>query len=142
MPIQTATAEWHGNLRQGRGRLTSETGKLDTAYSFASRFETERETNPEELIGAAHAGCFTMALVAALDRAGAKPERIRTEARVSLEKDADGFRITYIELHTEGTVPGIDAETFARHADEAKRGCPVSRALAGVEIRMTANLAR
>jgi osmotically inducible protein OsmC len=110
-------------------------------YSFASRFENGEGTNPEELIAAAHAGCFSMALSGILSGAGHAPNSVRTTAKVSVEKIGDGFTITKSHLTTEGDVPGIDEETFRKHADEAKAGCPVSRALAGVEITMEAKLA-
>jgi osmotically inducible protein OsmC len=139
MPIRSANAEWIGNLTQGNGRM-----KLDAwegPYSFASRFENGEGTNPEELIAAAHAGCFSMALSGVLGGAGFTPNAIRTTAKVSVEKIGDGFTITKSHLTTEGDVPGIDEETFRKYADEAKAGCPVSRALAGVEITLEAKLA-
>jgi osmotically inducible protein OsmC len=110
-------------------------------YSFASRFEQGQGTNPEELIAAAHAGCFSMAFSAVLEGAGYKPNRVHTSAQVSVEKVGDGFTITKSHLITEGEVPGIDEEAFLKHANEAKAGCPVSRALAGVEITIEAKLA-
>jgi lipoyl-dependent peroxiredoxin len=140
MPIRIAEAEWHGNLREGRGALRLGDHKHDFPYTFASRFESGKETNPEELIGAAHAGCFTMALVAALGSLGERPEEIRTMAQVSLERDGEGFRIASIVLETKARVPGIDPAKFRTIAEDAKNNCPVSRALAGIDIRMTANL--
>jgi osmotically inducible protein OsmC len=116
-------------------------GAYEGKYSFASRFEQGPGTNPEELIGAAHAGCFSMALSLVLEQAGFKPERIDTTARVSLDKVPEGFKITTIELETEGRVPGIDEKTFREKAETAKQGCPVSMALTGVEIRLRAQLA-
>ena len=110
------------------------------AYSFGSRFESGTGTNPEELLGAAHAGCFTMALALGLSQAGHPPTRIDTEARVAITKEPDGFRIPYIELRARGRVPGIDGDTFRREAERAKAGCPVSLALAGTEIRLSAEL--
>jgi osmotically inducible protein OsmC len=107
-------------------------GAYEGAYSFASRFEQGTGTNPEELIGAAHAGCFSMALSAGLERAGHKPRSVKTGARVHLEKVGDGFQITKIQLQTDADVPGIAPETFREQAEAAKKGCPVSRALAGV----------
>ncbi len=143
MPIHTASAEWRGKLRDGEGTLSSGSGLLaELPYTFASRFEVRKQqTNPEELIGAAHAGCFTMALVAALDREGQAPERIRTEAQVALAAPTANTPpgIEYIELHTEAVVPGMDPARFKALADDAKANCVVSRALR-VEIRLTANL--
>jgi osmotically inducible protein OsmC len=140
MAVRTAEAEWQGNLREGRGSVKAGSGAVDTTYSFPSRFEEGRGTNPEELIGAAHAACFSMALAAGLTRAGHQPTRIHTRARVHLERVGEGFGITRIELTTEGEVPGIDDATFQQQADTAKRTCPVSRALAGTEIALTATL--
>jgi osmotically inducible protein OsmC len=141
MPTRRAQAEWKGNLAEGSGRLRVGSGAFDLPYSFKSRFEEgQSATNPEELIGAAHAGCFTMALTAQLSRAGVKPTRIHTDARVKLEKVGSGFSITGIELETEAEIPGIDDGTFQSHALDAKQNCPVSKALAGTEIRLTARL--
>jgi osmotically inducible protein OsmC len=117
-------------------------GAFEGSYSFASRFEEGPGTNPEELIGAAHAGCFSMALSMILDMAGYAPERIHTVARVHIDKVGDGFKITTIELETEGRVPGIDEKTFKEKAEAAKKGCPVSMALTGVEIRLKASLVK
>lgn len=140
MAVRTAEAEWKGNLPEGSGRLRSESGALDGAYSFRSRFEEGDGTNPEELIGAAHAGCFSMALANELAEAGHEPESIRTTARVKLEKGEGGFSITGIDLVTRARVPGVDAETFRKHAEGAKEGCPVSRALGAIEIGLDASL--
>lgn len=140
MPTRTAQAMWQGSLIEGRGTMTLGSKAYEGPYSFRSRFEEGPGTNPEELIGAAHAGCFSMALAGVLAKAGHPPERIQTSARVHLEKQGEGFRITRIELRTEGKVPGIDAQRFREQAEAAKNGCPVSRALAGVEIRLEANL--
>src|SRR5438876_9513281 len=116
MPSRNAEAEWKGNLVQGSGRLKVGSGAFDGPYSFKSRFEEgQAATNPEELIGAAHAGCFTMALTAQLSRAGVTPTRIHTTAKVRLEKIGEGFSITMIELETEAEVPGIDDATFQRN---------------------------
>jgi lipoyl-dependent peroxiredoxin len=116
-------------------------GAFEGQYSFGSRFETGTGTNPEELIGAAHTGCFSMALAGILSRAGHNPESIETSARVHLDKAGDGFAITTIELATQAKVPGIADDEFQRHAQDAKRNCPVSGALAGVEIELEARLA-
>ena len=141
MPTQKAEAEWKGNLAQGSGRLKVGSGAFDGPYSFKSRFEEgQSATNPEELIGAAHAGCFTMALTAQLSRAGLTPTRIRTVATVKLEKVGDAFAITRIDLETEAEIPGIDGAAFQKLALDAKQNCPVSKALAGTEIHLTAKL--
>ena len=141
MPTRKAEAEWQGNLAAGRGRLKVGSGAFDGPYSFKSRFEEgQSATNPEELIGAAHAGCFTMALTAQLSRAGITPTRIHTSATVKLEKVAEGFSITTIELDTEADIPGMDNATFQQYALDAKQNCPVSKALAGTEIHLRAKL--
>ncbi len=141
MPTRTAEAEWRGKLADGSGRLKVGSGAFDGPYSFKSRFEDgQSATNPEELIGAAHAGCFTMALAAQLSRAGLVPTRLHTVAKVNLEKVGEAFSITRIDLETEAEVPGIDDATFQRYALEAKQNCPVSKALAGTEIHLKAVL--
>jgi osmotically inducible protein OsmC len=141
MPIRKANAEWKGTLRDGQGQIAVESGAFKGPYSFRTRFEDGKEgTNPEELIGGAHAGCFSMALSGALTAAGHPPTRIATQASVHIEKGADGFRITRIDLVTEGEVPGIDAAQFSEFAHKAKEGCPVSRALAATEITLSATL--
>jgi lipoyl-dependent peroxiredoxin len=141
MPTRKAEAEWQGNLAEGSGRLKVGSGAFDGPYSFKSRFEDgQSATNPEELIGAAHAGCFTMALTAQLSRAGITPTRIHTDAKVKLEKIGEGFSITSIELETEADIPSIDDATFQKYALDAKQNCPVSKALAGTNIRLNAKL--
>lgn len=140
MPVRTAKAAWTGSLKEGSGRMVLGSGAWEGQYSFGSRFEEGVGTNPEELIGAAHAGCFSMALSAALGRAGFSPQRVETAARVHLEKADAGFRISKIELHTQAHVPGIDAATFQAQAKGAKETCPVSKALAGVAIELDAKL--
>lgn len=140
MPVRTAEAEWKGNLPQGTGRIKTQTGSFEGAYSFGSRFEEEQGTNPEELIAAAHAGCFSMALSAQLANAGHEPRSVRTTARVHLEKGDAGFSITRIDLVTRAQVPGIDEATFQEKAEAAKAGCPVSRALQAVEITLDAQV--
>jgi osmotically inducible protein OsmC len=140
MAIRTAKAQWDGNLREGKGTMRLGSGAFEGPYSYPSRFEDGQGTNPEELIGAAHAGCFSMALAAALTKAGHAPRSIRTSARVHLDKVGDGFEITAIELDAEGDVPGIDAQAFQTQAEAAKRNCPVSKALAGVKISLKATL--
>jgi osmotically inducible protein OsmC len=140
MPVRNAEARWEGSLREGKGTMKLGSGAYEGAYSFPSRFESGPGTNPEELIGAAHAGCFSMALSAGLGKAGFTPKRIETRAKVHLEQVEGGFGITRIELTTEAEVPGIDPQTFQEQAQGAKQGCPVSRALAGVKIELNAKL--
>ncbi len=140
MPTRAAEAEWRGNLLKGDGTMKLGSGAFEGKYSFGSRFEESPGANPEELIGAAHAGCFSMALAGMLADAGFEPKRIHTTAKVSVEKAGDGFSITRSALSTEAEVPGIDETAFQKHADAAKAGCPVSRALAGVEITLEAKL--
>lgn len=141
MPTRKAEAHWEGNLAEGGGRLKLGSGAFEGPYSFKSRFEEgESATNPEELIGAAHAGCFTMALTAALSRAGHKPTRIHTTAQVKLEKVGDAFSITKIDLETDAEIPGLDEAAFQKFASDAKQNCPVSKALAGTEIGLIARL--
>ncbi len=140
MPTRTAEAEWKGALQDGSGTVKLGSGAFEGKYSFKTRFEDGAGTNPEELIGAAHAGCFSMALSAQLGAAGFKPTRIHTTAKVHLEKAAGGFAIPRIDLETEAEVPGIDDKSFQEQAENAKKGCPVSKALAGVEIHLTAQL--
>ena len=141
MPVRSAKAVWEGGLKDGQGKVSLGSGAFEGRYSFGSRFEEAGGTNPEELLGAAHAGCFSMALSAGLGRAGFEPRRIATAAKVHLEKVGEGFKITRIELDNESKVPGIDEATFQEHARKAKEGCPVSQALAGVEISLNAKLA-
>jgi lipoyl-dependent peroxiredoxin len=140
MPTRNAEAVWEGNLKQGKGKMKFGSGAFEGNYSAASRFEEGTGTNPEELIGAAHAGCFSMALALLLDKAGAKPESIQTRAKVRIEKAGEGFKITTIDLETEAKVSGIDEKDFLEQAEAAKKGCPVSQALAGVDIRLNAKL--
>ena len=142
MAARQATAEWQGNLMEGTGHMRLGSGASDGAYDFQSRFGDGAGTNPEELIGAAHAGCFSMALSGALTRAGHPPQSVRTTAKVHLEKQGEGFAITRIDLDTNAVVPGLDDAAFQGHADAAKKGCPVSKALAGVEIGLTARLSQ
>jgi osmotically inducible protein OsmC len=139
--VRTSKAEWKGTLKDGAGTMALGSGAYEGQYSFASRFESGTGTNPEELIAAAHAGCFSMALSLILGNAGFAPTRISTEAKVRLEKDDAGFSITRIDLVTEGDVPGIDEAAFREHAETAKANCPVSKALKGVEITLDAKLA-
>ncbi len=140
MAKRTASAVWEGTLKDGKGRVKLGSGAFEGQYSFASRFEEGTGTNPEELIGAAHAGCFSMALAAGLTRAGFNPTRINTNASVSLEKVGEGFKITRIELNTEAEIPNIEEAAFLEQAETAKKNCPVSQALAGTEIKLNAKL--
>lgn len=134
MAKRTANARWEGTLKEGKGGLKLGSGAYEGQYSFSSRFEDGTGTNPEELIGAAHAGCFTMALNAALERAELLPNYVETEAVVHLGKDAnDAMSITRIELHVKASIPGIDEARFMEFATTAKDTCIISRALAGVE---------
>lgn len=141
MAVQSASAEWNGSLKEGSGKMRVGTGAFDGPFTFASRFENGKGTNPEELIGAAHAGCFSMALSAALGRAGHNPTSIKTSAKVHLGTGDAGPTITQIDLEVEGVVPGIDQAKFQEFAEGAKKGCVVSRALAGVSnINLNATL--
>ncbi len=140
MATRTANAVWEGGLKDGKGKMKLGSGAYEGAYSFASRFENGAGTNPEELIAAAHAGCFSMALSAGLGKSGFSPKRIQTSAKAHLEKVGEGFKITKIELQTEAEIPGIDQAKFMEHAEGAKKGCPVSQALAGTEIILNAKL--
>jgi lipoyl-dependent peroxiredoxin len=141
MPVRKAEAEWKGSLREGKGELALESGAFRGPYTFKSRFEEGKETNPEELIAAAHAGCFTMALTALLARQQIAPTRIHTTAAVHIEQSAGGFSIPKIELRTRASIPDMTAEKFAALAADAKQNCPVSKALAGVsEITLDAAL--
>jgi lipoyl-dependent peroxiredoxin len=140
MPIRKARAVWKGSLKEGRGNMELDSGSFSGAYSFSTRFEEEKGTNPEELIGGAHAGCFSMAFSGDLGKAGYKPESIETEARVHLDKSEKGFTITKIVLSTKGKVAGISKEDFQKIAQGAKEGCPVSRLLTGAKIELEAEL--
>lgn len=141
MPKRTASARWDGSLTEGRGTMRMASGAYEGPYSFQSRFEEGDGTNPEELIAAAHAGCFSMALSAGLGQAGHSPESVETEAVVHLDPAGEAFAITRIELRTRASVPGLSDEEFQESAEAAKQGCPVSKALAGVEsIELDAQL--
>jgi len=138
--IRKARAVWNGTGRDGGGHLSSDSGVLaQTPYSFKTRFENEKGTNPEELIAAAHAGCFTMALAFGLQRAGFTPKELNTEAAVSLEQEGAGFRISRSALTLRASVPGVDQATFAKLAGEAEKNCPVSKVL-NAEISLDAKL--
>jgi osmotically inducible protein OsmC len=139
--LRKASAVWNGSLKEGKGTITTDSKVLSNAqYSFSTRFENGIGTNPEELIAAAHAGCFTMALSGQLGNAGITPESLETTAAVTLEKTDAGFTITKIHLDVTGKIPGSDASAFEKAAQNAKAGCPISRLLKA-EITMTARLA-
>ncbi|MCP5419336.1 MAG: OsmC family protein [Gammaproteobacteria bacterium] len=140
MPVRASSAQWQGDLKSGQGTMRLGSGAYEGAYSFPSRFESGKGTNPEELIAAAHAGCFSMAFSMILGNAGFTPTRIDTTAKVHLEPKDGGFAITRIDLVTEAVVPGIDAETFQTQATVAKENCPVSKVLAGASISLEAKL--
>jgi lipoyl-dependent peroxiredoxin len=140
MPIRSSKAEWHGALRDGHGHMSFGNGAYDGEFSFSSRFESGVGTNPEELIAAAHAGCFSMQLSGLLSKEGHPPRRISTVAKVRLDLGQGGADITAIDLETEGEVPGIDAATFTRMAEQAKEICPVSKALKAVKTSVKATL--
>jgi osmotically inducible protein OsmC len=142
MLVRQSEAEWTGSLKEGAGRMRLGSGAFEGPYSFVSRFESGAGSNPEELIGAAHAGCYSMALAAGLGRAGHTPTRIHTVAKVHLGTTEAGPAITQIDLEVQGQVPGLDAPGFQQHAEDAKKNCPVSRALAAVpNITLKATLA-
>ena len=140
MAVRTASAEWVGGLQDGSGKMALGSGAFEGQFSYKSRFEEGPGTNPEELIGAAHAGCFSMAFANTLATAGHDPQRVETTAQVHLDPGDDGPAITRIELEAEAEVPGIDEEEFQQHAQTAKENCPVSKALAGVDISLDARL--
>ena len=141
MPTRNADARWQGDLKTGKGTMKLGSGAWEGPYSFASRFESGSGTNPEELIGAAHAGCFSMAFANGLAKAGFEAKRVSTTANVQLLKGDAGFSITQIELKTEADVPNIDEAKFQQLAEEAKKGCPVSKALSATPIKLEAKLA-
>ena len=141
MPTRSSSAQWSGNLARGSGTMSLGSGAFEGAYSAASRFENGEGTNPEELIAAAHAGCFSMALALTLSQAGHEPDSVRTTAEVHLDKDGEGFSITRSDLTTEVKVDGLDDSEFQKYAEEAEKGCPVSRALGAIEISLDAKLA-
>jgi osmotically inducible protein OsmC len=140
MPTRNAEGTWQGGLKDGTGNVKLGSGTFQGAYSFGTRFENAPGTNPEELLGAAHAACYSMALSAMLEAGGHKATRVHTTAKVTVEKVGDGFSITKILLQTEGTVPGIDEKAFLETARQAKAGCPVSKALQATPIELEAKL--
>lgn len=141
MPSSKAQAIWEGGLKSGKGQFSAGSGAFSGAYSFATRFEGAKGTNPEELIAAAHAGCFSMALAGALSRVGTPPTSVKTNASVHLDKGDNGFAISRIDLDTEVDAPGLDPDKFQEAATGAKANCPVSQALSAVEITLNARLA-
>jgi len=139
MPISKASAQWEGDLKQGRGTMKP-ANAAGVSFSLSTRFEGAPGSNPEEMIGAALAGCFSMALSAALGKEGLKPRSVKTEAEVSLDKDGAGFAISKINLTTVASVPDVEAARFELIAQETKETCPVSKALLGTRIALTARL--
>ncbi|HKI45190.1 MAG TPA: OsmC family protein [Balneolales bacterium] len=140
MPVRTSSAQWNGDLKSGNGTMKIGKGAWEGPFSFSSRFENGNGTNPEELIAAAHAGCFSMAFSNALSQAGFKVDHVSTKANVHLEKTDAGFGITTIDLDTEGKIEGIDNSKFQEIAEDAKKNCPVSKVLAGATITLKAKL--
>jgi lipoyl-dependent peroxiredoxin len=141
MPTSSASAVWEGGLRGGKGHFKAGSGVFEGDYSFLTRFEGAKGTNPEELIAAAHAACLSMALSAGLEKAGTPPTRISTKASCTVERLGDGFKITRMRLEVRGKVPGVDQAGFAKAAEDAKKGCPVSGALQGnVQFELDAKL--
>jgi osmotically inducible protein OsmC len=140
MPERSSEAVWEGDLQTGRGTMKIGSGAWEGPFSFKSRFEEGAGTNPEELIAAAHAGCYSMALSAALGKAGSPPKRVQTKAKVDLRKEGSGFRIANVRLTTIASVPGIENAKFQEIAEEAKKNCPVSKVLSGAEISLDAKL--
>ncbi|HVS73313.1 MAG TPA: OsmC family protein [Phycisphaerae bacterium] len=140
MPTRHADATWEGDLQKGKGSVRSNSGVLNHAYSFATRFGDAPGTNPEELLGAAHAACFSMALSHLLASGGHTPTRVHTKADVTVDKVGEGFKVTKIVLTCDAIVPGIDEKTFQETASKAKTGCPISQALAATPIELQATL--
>lgn len=139
MAVRTSEAQWEGTLKDGKGRFWTESGEVSGVYSFSTRFEEGSGSNPEELIGAALASCYSMALAADVERAGSMPESVRTVARVHLDRGDSGFAITGIDLEAEASVPDIDPQEFEKIAQATKDSCPVGKALA-VPITVFARL--
>ncbi len=138
--LRRASAIWQGNLKEGKGTVSTESGALDkTPYSFSTRFETDRGTNPEELIAAAHAGCFSMTLSSQLGGAEITPQSIETSAEVTMEKLEKGWTVTQVHLHVVAKIPGLNKMAFDKAAQNAKEGCPISRLL-NVQVTMTTQL--
>lgn len=140
MPTRRASATWEGGLQAGKGSFEGESGAISGSYSFGSRFGDSGGSNPEELLAAAEAACYSMALSVGLEKAGTPATRVRTEAACTIDKVGEGFKITTMTLRVRAQVPGVDAETFRKAAEATKTGCPVSVALAGVDIQLDAAL--
>jgi len=140
MPIRNGYAVWEGDLPTGKGQMKLESGAFEGNYSFSSRFENGIGTNPEELIAAAHAGCFSMAFANILDQAGFTPKHIQTNAKVNLAKVGDGYQITTIDLNTQAEVANIEESKFLELAENAKKNCPVSKLVTGAEVHVHASL--
>lgn len=140
MPVRSANAKWDGSLKEGKGTMRFQSGAYEGNYSFVSRFEEGEGTNPEELLAAAHAGCYSMAFSAELGRADYTPESVSTKANVHLEKTDVGFTITKVHLDMEASIPNITDEAFQEIAEKAKKGCPVSRLFSSAEITLDAKL--
>ncbi len=138
--VRAATVQWAGDIAHGHGTISTESGKVQAEYSFGTRFSGDPGTNPEELLGASHAACFSMALSGELTRAGHPPKTIETKARVFLDRIEGGFEIGKIELHTMAEVPGLSGDDFARLSRQAKENCPLSKALRAVPISLHATL--
>jgi len=142
MPVRKAEAVWHGSFKEGHGHMLFGEGDFEVEYSAGARFEEDPGGNPEQLLGAAHAGCFSMALASGLSKAGFPPKSIHTTAEVHLDKTEAGWTVTRIHLTTEVEAPGIENPAFLELAEKSKQNCPVSRALGSVEISLEASLAR
>lgn len=140
MPTRNASAQWEGGLAKGKGSFRGESGAIEGAYSFGTRFGDQKGTNPEELLAAAEAACFSMALSGSLEKNGTPPTRVETRAACTVEKVGEGFKITTMKLDVRAQVPNIDGATFQKVAEATKIGCPVSQALAGVKIEVKAEL--
>lgn len=140
MPTRNASAVWEGKLKDGKGQFKGESGVISGNYSFGTRFGDAKGTNPEELLAAAEAACFSMALSVGLEQAGTPPQRVETRAACTVEQQGGGFKITTMKLDVRASVPGIDDAKFQEIAEKTKKTCPVSVALAGVQIDMTARL--
>lgn len=142
MPVRTSQSTWEGDITSGHGKMNVGSGAWSAPYSVGTRMQNDPGTNPEELIGAAHSGCFSMALSAGLTKAGFKPRSIETTAQVRFDQVGEGWKITGVHLRTLGNVPDIDEATFQTHAETAKNNCPVSKVLASTEITLEATLAK
>jgi osmotically inducible protein OsmC len=139
MSISKASARWEGSLKEGRG-VMKPANAPEASFSLGTRFEGQKGSNPEELVGASLAGCFSMALTAALGKAGLTPRQVETTADVHLDKDGEGFKVSKIDLTTHASVPGLDDARFQEIAEQTKKGCPISKALAGTTINLKAQL--